>query len=90
MLPIDPVLRVFQADGTLLRETDDSNAKPDPVFDVNVEAAGFFEAEVRDRFRRPEMTYQLSSSQGHSILSRHRDPRRRRPSPGRPSTSPSH
>lgn len=58
-LPMDPVLRIYKAEGALLRETDDSNAKPDPFFDVTVEAAGFFEAEVRDRFRRPEMTYQL-------------------------------
>jgi hypothetical protein len=55
----DPVLRILKADGSLLREVDDSNAKPDPVQDITMEAAGFCEAEVRDRFGRPGQVYQL-------------------------------
>jgi hypothetical protein len=57
--PTDAVLRLFKADGALLREVDDATSKPDPVIDVTVEAAGFFEAEVRDRFGRPDMGYHL-------------------------------
>jgi hypothetical protein len=55
----DPVLRVFKADGSLLREVDDFNNKPDPASDLTVEAAGFFEVEVRDRFGRAGLRYQL-------------------------------
>ena len=55
----DPVLRIFKADGALLREIDDTASKPDPVGDVTVEPAGFFEVEIRDRFGRAEMGYQL-------------------------------
>ncbi|MBU6303336.1 MAG: hypothetical protein KGS60_17450 [Verrucomicrobia bacterium] len=60
--PTDPVLRLFKADGSLLREIDDVAAKPDPSGDVTVEPAGFFEVEIRDRFGRPDMRYHLAAA----------------------------
>ncbi|MEQ1841436.1 MAG: PPC domain-containing protein [Verrucomicrobiales bacterium] len=58
-LPMDPVLRVYRPDGGLLREIDDAGTLPDPVYDLTVPKDGFFDAEVRDRFRRQGMIYQL-------------------------------
>ena len=56
----DPVLRIFKADGALLREVDDAGSKPDASSDITVEPAGFFEVEIRDRFGRAGMGYQLA------------------------------
>lgn len=62
--PIDPVLRILKADGSVIRTEDDTNKHPDPEYLWTVAADGDYGITVSDRFSREgdTMRFRLSAA----------------------------